>query len=284
MRFDFILENEKGEQINFTKSSNYYMISSIDGLSEPPATISSSRYACIDGCYINNAAIEKRNIVVNFSMTGTGIESRRQRLYSIVKTRKYIKAIYKTQNTDVFTEGVVETCTISNFEREITGQISIICSDPFWYSTSKADYTLDTLQGGFVFPFSIEEPGIPFSWYDTAAILTIENEGEETGFLIEMTFSGDCSQPTIYNIQTAEILKLSGGWLRDNTIKIDTRETHKKIELLSGGRTRNVTSAFTSGSTWLTLRPGINQFRVYASSGAEHIHLKITKQNKFLGV
>lgn len=62
MKFTLILENETGEQINMTATANKYMTSEIDGLYPPAGTISTSTYAGMDGSYLNNAFIEKRNL------------------------------------------------------------------------------------------------------------------------------------------------------------------------------------------------------------------------------
>lgn len=68
MFFTLILENQTGDQINMTATANQYMTSKIEGLNPPPGTISTSGYAGMDGSYLNNAFIEKRNVVVSFEM------------------------------------------------------------------------------------------------------------------------------------------------------------------------------------------------------------------------
>jgi len=105
MRFTLILENETGEQINMTTTANQYMTSEIDGLYPPAGTISTSTYAGMDGSYLNNAFIEKRNLVISFQMRGVNIENRRHALYRVVKPSRYIKIYYRTANIDVYTEG-----------------------------------------------------------------------------------------------------------------------------------------------------------------------------------
>jgi len=105
MRFTLILENETGEQINMTTTANQYMTSEIDGLYPPVGTISTSTYAGMDGSYLNNAFIEKRNLVISFQMRGVNIENRRHALYRVVKPSRYIKIYYRTANIDVYTEG-----------------------------------------------------------------------------------------------------------------------------------------------------------------------------------
>ena len=91
MFFTLILENQIGDQINMTATANQYMTSEIEGLSPPAGTISTSGYAGMDGSYLNNAFIEKRNVVISFEMRGVGVKSRRHQLYKVVKPSRYIK-------------------------------------------------------------------------------------------------------------------------------------------------------------------------------------------------
>ena len=105
MYFSLILENESGDKIDMTTTANRYMITSIEGLNPPAGTVSTSTYAGMNGSYLNNASIEKRNLVISFAMRGTHIETRRHDLYRVVKPSRYIKVYYKTSGIDVYTEG-----------------------------------------------------------------------------------------------------------------------------------------------------------------------------------
>ena len=138
MFFSLILENAAGDKIDMTATANQYMTSKIEGLSPPPGTISTSSYAGMDGSYLNNAFIEKRNVVISFEMRGVGVEARRHQLYKVVKPSRYIKVYYRTAGIDVFTEGYVETCEVSNFEQLVTGQISILCLRTYHKDTPAA--------------------------------------------------------------------------------------------------------------------------------------------------
>ena len=77
MFFKLILENTNGDRVDMTTTANQYMTSKVEGLSPPPGTISTSSYAGMDGSYLNNAFIEKRNVVISFEMRGVGVEARR---------------------------------------------------------------------------------------------------------------------------------------------------------------------------------------------------------------
>ncbi|MBO5369037.1 MAG: phage tail family protein, partial [Clostridia bacterium] len=107
MFFTLILENSSGDRIDMTTTANQYMTSKISGLHPPPGTVSTSSYAGMDGSYLNNAFIEKRNLVISFEMRGIELEKRRHALYRVVKPSRYIKVFYKTAGIDVYTEGYV---------------------------------------------------------------------------------------------------------------------------------------------------------------------------------
>ena len=72
MFFTLILENANGDQVDMTATSNRYMTSRVEGLNPPPGTVSTSSYAGMDGSYLNNAFIEKRNVVISFEMRAWG--------------------------------------------------------------------------------------------------------------------------------------------------------------------------------------------------------------------
>ena len=77
MFFRLILENANGDRVDMTTTANQYMTAKVEGLNPPPGTISTSSYAGMDGSYLNNAFIEKRNVVIHFEMRGVGLEARR---------------------------------------------------------------------------------------------------------------------------------------------------------------------------------------------------------------
>ena len=71
MFFTLILENANGDRVDMTTTANQYMTAKVEGLNPPTGTISTSSYAGMDGSYLNNAFIEKRNVVISFEMNQT---------------------------------------------------------------------------------------------------------------------------------------------------------------------------------------------------------------------
>lgn len=284
MFFTLILENSSGDRIDMTTTANQYMTSKISGLHPPPGTVSTSSYAGMDGSYLNNAFIEKRNLVISFEMRGVGIEKRRHALYRVVKPSRYIKVFYKTSNIDVYTEGYVETCEIDNFTNEINGQISILCPDPYWYSSSAIHACYSCVSGGFIFPFPQSDEPFVLGSYSTTDNIVINNDGDETGFIIQIEAVDTATTPTIYNADTGEYLQIKGEIQRGDIITISTKTGNKTVTLTRNGVDSNIINQLVAGSTWLTLREGLNTFHVQAVRNVKNLKITLMHTNAYLGV
>lgn len=285
MFYSLILENESGQQIDLSQTANRFLFSKIEGLNPPAETISTSSYAGMDGSYLNNAFIEKRNVVIPFEMRGFDVEKRRHELYKIVKPSRYIKIYYSTKNISVYAEGIVETCEIENFETLTKGQISIICPDIYWYSTTSQMAYYSQITGGFTFPFPTENNPQPFTLgkYNTQNIMEIVNDGDETGFTLEIEAIADASSPTLYNADTDEYLQITGDLQAGDIITVTTKTGNKTVTLNRGGVRSNIINRLVSGSTWLTLREGKNRFYL-RGTGLNNLKVRIVHTNAYLGV
>lgn len=285
MFYSLILENESGQQIDLSQTANRFLFSKIEGLNPPAGTISTSSYAGMDGSYLNNAFIEKRNVVIPFEMRGFDVEKRRHELYKIVKPSRYIKIYYSTKNISVYAEGIVETCEIENFETLTKGQISIICPDIYWYSTTSQMAYYSQITGGFTFPFPTENNPQPFTLgkYNTQNIMEIVNDGDETGFTLEIEAIADASSPTLCNADTDEYLQITGDLQAGDIITVTTKTGNKTVTLNRGGVRSNIINRLVSGSTWLTLREGKNRFYL-RGTGLNNLKVIIVHTNAYLGV
>ena len=283
MFYTLTLENETGQQIDLSRTANRFMFSKIEGLNPPAGTISTSSYAGMDGSYLNNAFIEKRNVVIPFEMRGFNVELRRHELYKVVKPSRSIKIYYSTKNISVYAEGIVETCEMENFEMLTKGQISIVCPDIYWYSgeTQIAEYSRITGAFHFIFPDN-DEP-FPIGKYNTQNIMTIVNDGDEVGFTLEIS-GGPAKNPTIYNAVTDEYMQILGEIKEGDIITITTKTGNKTVTLEREGVVTNIINLLVSGSTWLTLRPGENKFYVRASEGLSKLKVRLIHRNAYLGV
>lgn len=263
MFFKLILENSNGDRVDMTATANQYMTSRVEGLNPPTGTISTSSYAGMDGSYLNNAFIEKR----------------------VVKPSRYIKVYYATAGIDVFAEGYVETCEVNNFEMLTTGQISILCPDIYWYSTTSVMAYYSQITGAFTFPFPTESNPEPFilGKYNTQNMMTIVNDGDEIGFTLVIEALEDVRSPTLYNADTDEYLQITGDILAGDIITVTTKTGNKTVTLDRGGVKTNIINRLVSGSTWLTLREGRNRFYL-RGTGLQNLKVTIVHTNAYLGV
>ena len=283
MFYRLILENETGQQIDLSKTANRFMFSKIEGLNPTAGTISTSSYAGMDGSYLNNAFIEKRNVVIPFEMRGLGIEKRRHELYKVVKPSRYIKIYYSTKNISVYAEGIVETCEMENFEMLTKGQISIVCPDIYWYSTETQIAEYSRITGAFHFVFPDNDEPFPIGKYNTQNIMTIVNDGDEVGFTLEIS-GGPAKNPTIYNAVTDEYMQILGEIKEGDIITITTKTGNKTVTLEREGVVTNIINRLVRGSTWLTLSTGENKFYVRASEGLSKLKVRLIHRNAYLGV
>ena len=283
MYFTLTLENESGEQVNLSTTANQYMTSKIEGLNPPAGTISTSSYAGMNGSYLNNAFIEKRNVVISFAMRGIGIEKRRHQLYHVVKPSRYIKIYYSTKNISVYAEGIVETCEVENFEKLTNGQISILCPDIYWYSTETQIAEYSRVKSAFHFVCPDNDDPFPIGIYNTQDMMTINNSGDEVGFTLEIS-GGSAKNPTIYNALTGEYMQISDDIQKGDIITITTKTGNKTVTLEREGVVTNIINRLVSGSTWLNLKTGENKFYVTASEGLNRIKVRLIHRNAYLGV
>lgn len=245
----------------------------------------------MNGSYLNNAFIEKRNIVITFQMRGVNIEKRRHALYRVVKPSRYLKLYYKTAGIDVCTEGYVETCPVEHFSDKVSGQISMICPDPYFYSTFAIHAYYSQIAGAFVFPFPQSDEPFPLGIYSTTDNIPIQNDGDETGFTIRIEAWANetvpeiaAVTPTIYNADTGEYLQIKGEILKGDVITITTKTGSKTVTLTRNGVDFNIINRLVAGSTWLTLREGQNTFHVTAVRNVKNIRVTLMHTNAYLGV
>lgn len=294
MRPKIYLYNKERDSLLDTTEGTILRLTSLEGTGEPDASISSSRLANADGSYVSGAFVEKRNIVMECEFLPQ-IEHHRLMAYEIIQTRKPITVFYRTSRVDVYTEGYVESFSVDNFkESKTTGQISILCADPFWYSNAVHTANVSNVQDAFYFPWAIKvsdtakrmnAEGVPFSIYTDEQIVRLTNAGIEAGVLIRIRFIDDVVNPYIHDDTTGELLKIEHSFTDGDILTINTNIGSKAITYRDkDNRTANYLHYFKSGSTWLQLRHGENRFTVGADTGATGMIVSFTWQDKYLGV
>lgn len=281
--FTLIVENAYGEQLELTHNAAYG-IQDIVGLDPPDAVINTTHNAGFDGSIFNSAYMSDRVITITMAINGPA-EQHRINLYRYFKSKMPVRLYYRNRSRDVYIDGYTRTMAVQFFAKKQIAQITVECPRPAFNQNSPAVQEMANIQSLFEFPFSIAEPGIPFSEILTEAETNIMNDGDlETGAVIKLTAQGEVSTPQIYNTQTGDRMIFDIDLETGDEIKIDTRQGQKKATLTRAGVTSSIVGKMRYGSNWFVLAPGDNIFTITAASGAEFLLAALTVIAQFEGV
>lgn len=280
--YTLIAQNKYGEQLELSHNESY-VIESIEGLDPPDAVINTNRNANADGSVYNSAYVDNRTIIITLAINAFA-EINRINLYKYFKAKYPVRLYYKNATRDVYIDGYVKSMQIELFNKKQIAQITILCPEPFFNGTSNEIIDFSSVESLFEFPFSIEEP-IEFGSISVQNELNMINNGDvETGFIIYIRARGSVTDPTIYNVDTNEYIKLNISLEPGDEIYINTRKKQKTIQLTSDGETSNIIGNLVSGSTWFTLAPGDNIFGITAEVSPENMDVYCILTDQFEGV
>lgn len=278
-----------------------FVVKSVTGLGPGTANINTTEVSTNDGGLYNSSRLSTRNIVITLGFLWTdSIEDVRQKSYKYFPIKKKLTLLIETDNRHAEIEGYVETNDPNIFSKEEGADISIICPNPFFYS-SGADGSNTTVFYGidpmFEFPFGNE------SLYDALLEMgSIQNQHEkvityngdaEIGVTITIHAIGEASNITIYNTGTREIMKIDteklsaltgSGIIAGDDIVICTVKGNKSIKLLRSGKTTNILNCLDKNADWFQLAKGDNIFAYTAQSGSSNLQFKIDNRVIYEGV
>lgn len=281
--YTLIAENKYGEQLELTNNPRY-TIADVDGLYPPDGVINTTKVSNMDGSVYNSSYVNDRTITITLAINSPAEENRIM-LYRYFKTKYPVRLYYKNGVRDVYIDGYVSKCSIEYFEKKQTAQIEISCPMSLFRSVNDRMIVFSTTESSFVFPFSIEESGIPFSTLKLGEQKSIINNGDiETGVIIKLNALGTVLNPKIYNVDNAGHMILNVEMQSGDEITINTRKKEKSIILLSNGIKSNIIGKLEAGSTWFSLIPGDNLFTYEADEFPENLQCTFIISDQFEGV
>ena len=274
------------------------IITNIEGIGPPKATISMTNVYSMDGSLFNSARVASRNIVLTLSFSfAPTIEDSRLRTYKYFPVKKPLTMYIETDNRFVQTTGYVETNNPEIFSDQEHTQISIVCDDPYFYSVETNATIFFGTAPLFEFEFSNEsltDSLIEFGRIENSYEKTIYYDGDfDVGVQIFIHATGESGDITIYNTGTREMMLIyndiieqitGSGIVTGDDIIINTKRGEKSITLLRGGIYINILNALDKDSSWFTLAQGDNTFAYEASFGSEFLIFEIDNQIAYEGV
>lgn len=287
------------ELMNPEKSG--FIVEEVTGLGSGKADINTTEISTNDGSLFNSSRVPSRNIVLSLKfLWNKTVEETRHLSYKYFPIKKKVKLIIETDDRLAEIEGYVESNDPTIFSEEEGSDISIICPNPFFYSSGPNGTNttiLSNVEPNFEFPFSNEsltakllEMSIMNS--ETEKVVTYDGDSE-VGVTITIHATGPAKNITIYKIDTAETMRIdtdkmealtgSGIIARDDII-ISTIKGSKSVTLLRSGKTYNILNCLDKNADWFQLSKGDNQFAFRAESGDSNLQFKIENKIVYEGV
>ena len=285
----------------FNPEESGFIIKSIEGLGPVKANINFKELATNDGAIDNSARLSSRNIVMSLQfMESPTIEETRLKSYKYFPIKRNIKFLIETDSRICETIGRVETNVPTIFSNAEGCQISILCSNPYFYSAGENGTNQTIFYGTeplFEFPFSNEsltEDLIEFGSIENRTEGTIYYDGDaEIGITIQIHAVGEAEGLVIYNTKTREIMRINDDKLKSlmgsgiqtgDEITITTSRGEKGIYMLRNGVTTNILNSLEKPIKWFQLSKGDNTFAYTASSGLTNLQFRIENKVIYEGV
>lgn len=282
------------------------IVTKVEGLGPPRATINGQEIATSDGMVYSSARVGTRNVVLYLRMLDRDanskygpltIEESRHITYQYFPLKKEITLYIRTDARTVYCKGYVESNEPDIFSSEETAQISIICTDPYLYTEGEEKTVFSGIRGIFEFPFennSLTEPLIEFGeiWLDTRAILNYQGT-VDTGILITIHAFDSAEKIRIYNVDTKEQMIIDTEKIKAITgesygarddIVISTVKGNRYCRILRNGVWTNIIGSLAKDTDWFQISPGNNGFAFGAEKGADNLSVTFSYQNAYVGI
>ena len=164
--------------------------------------------------------------------------------------------------------------------------ISLTASIPFWREIVEHNPNIAMWQGAFHFPLIIPEgQGIHMGVRQPSLIVNIENIGDvESGMIIEFKALGTLKKPSLFNVNTREMIKINTDMVAGEIIRINTNIGNKKVTRILDNAEIDFVHKIDLDSTFLKLEVGDNLFRYDAEENINNLEVNIYYNPNYLEV
>ena len=280
--YTFIVENEKGEQLQLTNNPDYDVLS-VEGTNPPKADINTVVMSSSDGSKFNSARLSERNLVITLNICPP-IEENRIHLYKYFRVKHKVRIYYQIGSRNAYIDGRVESFENSPFTQLQQPQISVICPEPYWKELDELIVNFSNTINLFSFPFSIESQGIEFSRIEHFSQTIINTGDVATGGIIRFYATAQVSKPVFHNYTNDTFFGLDMDLYEGDSVIINTQKGEKSLTLLRGGMTLNILSERSENSSWIVFEAGENQIGYTADEGADYIDINVEIVRKYEGM
>lgn len=285
-----IFKNNMGQSITLS-NTRPFILEKIQNTGGVKSTLITTKAPYQDGKSYHGSVIEDRIIPITGAIVGENqkdIDIKKKELCKIFNNKCYGELIYINNAGEYKIKCVVESSPVFN-EKIGTIQkflIQLYCPSPYWSDIEENKTEIALWSSDFEFPIEIPEEGINLGHRESNLIVNINNTGDvECGLRAELKALATVKNPSIFNIETREFIKVKKSLHAGDILIISTEFANKKVELLRGnGLRENVFNYIDLNSDFFQLVPGENLLRYDAEEGIDNLELSIFYKNLYLGV
>lgn len=284
-------------------------VKNITGITPTGAEIYSTPFGSIDGGIYVGSRVPSRNVVLELGMyeeesidgTIKSIEDSRLKVYNFFRIKDWVNLVFYTSNRILQLLGYVESVDTDIFSKEETSNISVLCIDPWFYSSDWSTISFAGVMPKFTFPFSskhgsiIPSERIVFGSISIDTRTDIMYDGDiQTGFNMYVNFQGTNFHNIYFynmgtrermNIYTDQIEVITGTPLGPgDELLISTISGSKTAYLLRNGEYTNVISMIDKNADWFQLTKGNNVFAFASDSAVEDISIRLSWRDAYAGI
>ncbi|TQI66916.1 phage tail domain-containing protein [Clostridium sp. KNHs216] len=285
-----ICNNTRGATMSFGAFAPCWLVS-VDGLGSS-FNVYTAKTSGQDGENYNGSDAQKRNIVFNLEISRGDFEKQVGRLYRFFQenspgtltleggTPKRIG--YYVEKVDPEAESFSPAGSSPYETRSVT--ISLICPDPRFYSAQDSLTQLAAWDGLIEWDVEIREEPFALTEKVNTLIGNVHNDSSvPMGLTVAFTASGEVVNPSLYDINRHELMKINTTMHIGDKILITTGTGNKNVQLISGGRTFNINNLMAYPPKWLMAYEGDNLFRYDADSGIDSLSVSILSTQAYWG-
>ena len=268
--------------------NNKYKITNIEGIEYPELDVSTTSNAHYDGSYIDSSRVDKRTINITIDYMFNDVEIERKNLISFFNPKTRGTLIIDYCDNKKATEYVINNfkSKIDNVYNILTFELDLICTDPYLHDIEEAKQEIALWRGAFHFPLvSNVNKKIIMGVKEPSLIANVVNNGDvPIGLIIDFIANGTVKNPSFFNINTREYIRVNVTMNAGEVIRIDTRTGNKKIIRKVNETETNIMNLLDLQSTFLKANVGDNLFRYNAEEGFNFMDVTVYYNPAYLGV
>lgn len=265
-----------------------YKIISIEGIDYPELDISTTSNAHYDGSYINSKRADKRTVTIQAEYQLSDIETERDELISFFNFKNVGTLIvdYSKRKKSIQYNISDFQSKVNNINDKLTFEVELLCTEPYLRDVTEIKRDIAIWRGSFHFPLRCTTNNkIVMGVKEPSLIANINNTGDvETGMIIEFRALGTVKNPSLFNINTREFIKINTTMTAGEIIRVNTNVGHKSIIKINNDAETKIMNLLDIDSTFLQLAVGDNLFRYNADDGFNFMEVSIYFNPSYLGV